>query len=312
MTTTSTSYGFRHPWFNTPSTKRKQSSSPPSSDEDDYGSAAAATTSYGGITGRSLSPYRTPYVGPESTARPVKRRRCSALERGFAHLTINRPINTNVHSRIHTSPYPSPATSCPSSNPSIVELDMLPTRTPSPAPMDADYPSYSVLHPTSIEEPTSPVAQCAPLPLPTDNSSDDIINDVKMKSQSWYEPEKDRKYLNLILARLWILMTITCGIGIVIVDLDDSDEEDSCDDPKTPSDGAEITISSALLDHIRTQQSRSVPLTNISTPSTALVVFRPPLIQNSKDNADRKPKKQEMAVSPPSPPRDDDAMDIEP
>jgi hypothetical protein len=157
--------------------------------------------------------------------------------------------------------------------------------------MDADYPSYSVLYPTSIEEPTSPIAQCAPLPLSADNSSDDVLNDVKMKSQSWYEPEKDR---------------------IVITDLDDSDEEDSCDDPKTPSDGAEITISNALLDHIRTQQSLSVPLTNISTPSTALVVFRPPLIQSSKDNAGREPKKQGMVVSPPSPPRDDDAMDIEP
>jgi hypothetical protein len=175
--------------------------------------------------------------------------------------------------------------------------------------MDADYP-YPVLYPTSIEEPTSPVLGCVPLPLSDDDKSDDILHDVKMKSQSWYEPEKDRKCSPLNLdASLGAYNDY--DTGIVITDLEDSDEEDSYDDSKTSPDGAEITISSALLDHIKTQRSFSVPLPNVSSSSTALVVFQPPLIQSSKDSVDRGPKREEVVALPPSPPRDDDAMDIE-
>lgn len=194
-----TTCGFRHPWFDMPSAKRKLPSSPSSSDEDDYDRVRAYT--YSGGSERQQSPYRTApapsYTGSgvaTSAARPAKRRRCSALERGFAHLTINHPINTNVRQGTHTSPYPSPATSYPSSNPSIVELDMPLARTPSPVPMDSD-DLYSVLRPTSIEEPTSPIPEDASVPLSSDDKSGDGINDIKMKSRSWYEPEKDRKCL---------------------------------------------------------------------------------------------------------------------
>lgn len=99
--------------------------------------------------------------------------------------------------------------------------------------------------------------------------------------------------------------------GIVITDLDDSDEEDNSDDATIPTGTPDITISSALLDHIKTQKSFSLPLNNVNASSTALVVFRPPLIQSSRDRADRAPRKQKVVIPLPSPPRDDDAMDIE-
>jgi hypothetical protein len=109
-----------------------------------------------------------------------------------------------------------------------------------------------------------------------------------MKTQSWYEPEKDR---------------------IVIIDLDDSDEEASSVDSTPTFDAAGITISSALLDHIKTQQSFPVSLTN-DVPSTALVLFRPPLIR-SREGGDQESKEQEL-ILPAASPQDDDAMDIEP
>jgi len=51
-----------------------------------------------------------------------------------------------------------------------------------------------------------------------------------------------------------------------------------------------------------------VPLTN--TSSTALVLFRPPLIQGSKEGEEEESKEQEVIA--PAPSRDDDAMDVEP
>lgn len=51
---------------------------------------------------------------------------------------------------------------------------------------DADY-TYTVIQPSSVEEPVSP--DLSELP-PSD--SDEMV-DTPMRSQSWYEPEKDRE-----------------------------------------------------------------------------------------------------------------------
>jgi len=103
-------------------------------------------------------------------------------------------------------------------------------------------------------------------------------NDIKMRSQSWYEPEKDR---------------------IVITDLDDSDDES---DSKSASD---IDISTALLDRIknhRTHTSAPVPL---PSTSTALVLFRPLAFDP------REVVNEPAEVVSQSYHADDDAMDLE-
>lgn len=155
-----TAYAIRHPWFSMSSNKRKLPPSPSSSSSDD---------DIERVNGRSRQ-----FVGASR-----KRRRCSTLERGFAHLTIHHPIpQTNAHASLHPS--------LNSSNPSLLELPN--ARTPSPVPMDLE-DTYPIVHPTSIEEPTSPDVSILSLP--------DEPNDIKMKSQSWYEPEKDRKSSNV-------------------------------------------------------------------------------------------------------------------
>lgn len=130
---------FRHPWYDNAIMKRKQPTAininEDMDDEDD------------------------------SEARPTKRRRCTGLENGIAHLSLdtsaagghaNRswgtvPIVTEAHERSSTSTSPSITTSDVSSIP----------------------PGQTVVLPDSIEEPS---------PAP----------EVKMGGSSWYEPERDR------------------------------------------------------------------------------------------------------------------------
>ena len=127
----------RHPWFHTFVAKRKVPAGNPisgnSSPEDDEFA--------------DLAPHR-----------PPKRRRCTTLERGFAHLSLS-----------HTFP----AAETPE------DMDM---------PMDSDVPVGApsavasnnfnkVELPSSVEEPA-------------------LANvDVRMQTYTWYEPEPDRRYL---------------------------------------------------------------------------------------------------------------------
>jgi hypothetical protein len=149
--------------------------------------------------------------------------------------------------------------------------------------------TYPIIHPTSIEEPTSPDLSGLPL-------SGNEPNDIKMKSQSWYEPEKDRMSpLHYLMTRLRCLIY---DLGIVITDLDDSDDEAESDTPV-------VDISTALLDRIkdpRTLASVSIPF---PSTSTALVLFRP-LPFGSKEVAD-----DDEPADVKDPP-DDCAMDVEP
>lgn len=155
-------YAVRHPWFNMPSTKRKRPPTP-SSDESD------------GLSERSTS-FRT-FEGDLP-----KRRRCSTLEQGFAHLNLSHPVyQTHVSSTTSTS--------STSPIPSILELDVPFARSPSPSAMESEY-TYPIIQPTSIEEPPSPDASGYP---PPDAECEDGVADIKMRSQSWYEPEKDRE-----------------------------------------------------------------------------------------------------------------------
>jgi len=101
--------------------------------------------------------------------------------------------------------------------------------------------TYPIFHPASIEEPTSPDVSGLPM-------FETEPNDIKMRSQSWYEPEKDR---------------------IVVTDLDGSDDESDA------NSSASIDISTALLDRIKDHRAYTSASLPLPSASTALVLFRP-------------------------------------
>lgn len=97
---------------------------------------------------------------------PLKRRRCSTLERGFAHLTLGAPPVGPTVAPVPVNPtktYPVSLDAAPGAS-SPMDADM--ASVSPPLPNVTTYPSYI------IEEPSAP--------------------DVKMKTSSWYEPEPDR------------------------------------------------------------------------------------------------------------------------
>lgn len=98
------------------------------------------------------------------------------------------------------------------------------------------------------------------------------------------------------------LRRLKYGPGIVIIDLDDSDDEADSDVPS-------VNISTALLDRIKERRTlTSTPLPLHST-STALVLFRP-LTFGQKEVVDDDELVDARSRS--SPPSDDCAMDVEP
>ncbi|KAJ3724981.1 hypothetical protein DFJ43DRAFT_1090104 [Lentinula guzmanii] len=157
---------FSHPWFDKPSMKRRHSSSSP---EDE-------------------APLD---VSPAS----AKRRRVTALERGFSNLSLHHIQHGAPTSTSFTAP-----TYYPDSG-SIPPPSYLIHTTSSPPPpsdtltaMEVEYSSMSPsIQPDSVEEPSSPSL---------------LLPEIQMKSSSWYEPEPDR---------------------IVVTDLDSSDDEDEAE-----------------------------------------------------------------------------------
>jgi hypothetical protein len=129
----------RHPWFHTFLAKRKV----PASD-------AISSNSF---------PEDDEFA--DLALRPPKRRRCTTLERGFAHLSLS-----------HALPVPDSAET-------PEDMDM---------PMDSDVPgatdAVASNHLNTVELPAS-VEEPAP------------IVDVRMRTSTWYEPEPDRRYLAL-------------------------------------------------------------------------------------------------------------------
>lgn len=117
-----------------------------------------------------------------------------------------------------------------------------------------------------------------PIDAQLPDTVEEPIHDVKMKRSTWYEPEPDR---------------------IVVTDLDSSDDDDDDDGQDTA-----LSISPALIDHIRSRQLVS----SLPTPAThALVLYRPLPIPTPQ-----KPEQQQAQPEPePEPERDDDAMDVE-
>jgi len=108
------------------------------------------------------------------------------------------------------------------------------------------------------------------------------VPEIKMKSSSWYEPERDR---------------------IIVTDLDSSSDEEI---ETNEADNLSVSISPALLEKI---SSRSREFIGSSLPppasSQALVLFKPLPVAGMLDLT--RSSKEEVHV----PRQDDDAMDIE-
>lgn len=145
MTTWAPPASVRHPWFDQPSTKRKLSASPVNT------------------TNSTSSPRPSP---------PPKRRKISALESGFAQLTLNNALHSIDDTGNHA----------PSSAGWPYISEFIQTLPDSSSAMDADYqvPPNNVVLPSYVEEPST---------------------EVKMRSSSWYEPEPDRTSTYMIFAR---------------------------------------------------------------------------------------------------------------
>ncbi|PSS37885.1 hypothetical protein PHLCEN_2v353 [Hermanssonia centrifuga] len=220
----------------------------------------------------------------ETCPRAPKRRKCDVLENGIAHLSLNTQLNSPIVSSPSVSAYPGTPSYdwSPSDTRSTVGAAAQVSWNSSSAAYNGPQAVGPVLRPGSVEEPPAPEVPDIP--------------EVTMRGQSWYEPEKDR---------------------IVVTDLDDSDAEDSPDDPFG------LSVNSALMDRIK---SGSAPLAPLPIPdsSKALVLFRPLAVPDSSrmalDNKARREKDQtdivediveDIFVDPPLV-DDDDAMDIEP
>lgn len=153
-----------------------------------------------------------------------------------------------------------------------------------------------MIQPSHIDEPKE-ASPPPPEPCPSD---------VKMKSQSWYEPEPDRTRPPALerAAR-----STDRASGIVVTDLDSSDDED----------GVEVEaelISPALMERIRTQSLRSgiIP-TGVADNSQALVLYRPIPLPDAEetDTDDNIEEATAMSISEPMQADllDSDAMDID-
>lgn len=148
-----------------------------------------------------------------------------------------------------------------------------------------DMPLTFVIRPSSIEEPSIP--------------------EVKMKSSSWYEPEPDRMWS----VKSHCVHQLTDATGIVITDLDSSDDED---DENADPDTASLSISRALLKRI-SEHSRDLTTPGIPPRpvSQALVLFKPLPMAGVANIASVEDKAKEESIGIVDVVGDDDAMDVE-
>ncbi|KAH8988041.1 hypothetical protein EDB92DRAFT_1817678 [Lactarius akahatsu] len=193
----------QHPWFKPKTLKRKspsmllRSESPSPVDEDDRDSRVkrqrltTLTLEHTRPQKRKLPP-SCPQSPIEEKDIVAKRQRCTALEYGIGRLSLTPPSH--------------PAQDAARPAPSVPELA---TRLSAPVPV-LSVPDYG------FSSPWLPAGRFL-----TSGARASLAGgeDVKMRSSSWYEPEKDR---------------------IVVTDLDaSSDDEDGVDDaPKAPACGA--------------------------------------------------------------------------
>ncbi|KAL0072846.1 hypothetical protein AAF712_000609 [Marasmius tenuissimus] len=219
---------------------------------------------------------------PDDSNDTNKRRRVAVLAKGFSNMSLDTNAN---HEPIPLEPdvsYPpdsastSTSNSVPFSAPDAMEIE------------EVTGPGPSQLFTISVEEPTSPSSRTGKL------------RDVRMKGQpSWYEPEPDREPASLTSQTTTIINSPPPRrpAGIIITDLDDSEDESSEDSDKTQND---IEISPALLQRIRQNNIlRSTLPSSAEARGQALVLYRPLTIP--EEGAREEDRKEEGTIPTPIP-----------
>ncbi|KAI9455342.1 hypothetical protein BJY52DRAFT_651384 [Lactarius psammicola] len=247
-----------HPWFKPSTLKRKSpsmllhSESPSPVDEDDPDSRVkrqrrtTLTPEHTSPKKRKLPP-SCPQSPTEEEDVVTKRQRCTALEHGIERLSLTPPSRPDTAMPASGAPELATRLPAPLPAPGVPNfgfsqwLDIPAASSASlPAAITVSPGFQQISAPTNLDPPlafattTAPVLSAASAPavpastcFVTSGSGADVIEDVKMRSSSWYEPEKDR---------------------IVVTDLDassddDGEDADDVDDaPKLPR-----TVLQALL-----------------------------------------------------------------
>ncbi|KAJ8507909.1 hypothetical protein ONZ45_g9755 [Pleurotus djamor] len=249
-----------HPWFVKPSMKRKHlhhqsssESSPTASPPSQSDEESPRNNNNNDDTSNQVNPHRP------------KRRRFSALEKGFSHLSLEQQHNVGqfpVASPVFLSPNDERNNNVGSSqlpnisemSPSTYYASTTGNGNGGEQGMDDDgmqYENLDVVRPAQVEEPFEPV----------DHPPTPPIHEINMKSSTWYEPEPDR---------------------IVVTDLDDSEDEADVEDNP-------ISLPASVLKHIAARHmgmglDRSVlPSENTNR---ALVLFRPLPIPGKAEDDD--------------------------
>lgn len=253
----------------------------------------------------SDSPTQALPQSPRRLAHQPKRRRYD-LSRNLSRLSLVEP---RVQSQPVIQEPQNDEETTPSFGENIQVLDISAWNTQSQPygdtpTMDMDVPIYDGGRPV-IEEPT----EKSP---PT--------REVHMHGSSSYEPEKDRKSLHHHSSVL--IPTISSHTGIIITDLDSS--EDESDANESSADNSGFTVSPAFLSHIQTSKppllKPVVPSMDSDAESKALVLFRPSpwtsentqQLDNYYSQRDNEKQGTEMDLSTtPQAEEDSDAMEIE-
>ncbi|KAK1218921.1 hypothetical protein PQX77_018363 [Marasmius sp. AFHP31] len=214
-----------------------------------------------------------------------KRRRVAVLAKGFSNMSLNANTNANYE------PIPlEPDVSYPPDSGSTATSNSVPFSAPDAMEIEeVAGPGPSQLFTISVEEPTSPSSRAGKL------------RDVRMKGQpSWYEPEPDREPASLTSQTTTIKNSPPPRrpAGIIITDLDDSEDESSEDSDKSQHG---IEISPALLQRIRQNDIlRSTLPSSAEARGQALVLYRPLTIPE-EGGRDEDGKTEEGAIPTPIP-----------
>ncbi|KAI0300981.1 hypothetical protein B0F90DRAFT_1817280 [Multifurca ochricompacta] len=208
-----------HPWFKSATLKRQPSMFPRSespSPVDEYDSDARIKRQRR-ITPEQMHSKKRKLPSPPqsptediSDAQSSKRQRCTTLEHSIEGLSLTPPMQMAPHAPEFATRLPTPVSTVLTYAPDFSSSQWLKASPPTPGFILSPPPLNSVLTPMTVMPASMGTSMSAPL------SVTDTIMDVKMRSSSWFEPEKDR---------------------IVVTDLDASsdDEADTVDDaPKLP------------------------------------------------------------------------------
>jgi hypothetical protein len=181
-----------HPWYKPATLKRKLPAMLPRSEPlpvDEYDSDSRAKRQCCVTLDQTRSKKRTlpsPPLSPidkSNDQRLPKRQRCTTLERGIEGLSLTP----------HTPAAASQAPELVARQPALASVVLVHSSSQWPemsSPMPCSYPIPSPSPPPLTSIPFTSASACIqPIPAPI---VDPAVPDVKMRTTSWYEPEKDR------------------------------------------------------------------------------------------------------------------------